>query len=62
MVRDLNTHYLEPLKATFPESHLGLAGDVPKINCATCHQGVAKPLNGANMVKDYPELAQAPKK
>jgi photosynthetic reaction center cytochrome c subunit len=62
MVRDLNTHYLEPLKASFPASHLGLIGDVPKINCATCHQGVPKPLNGANMVKDYPELSEVQKK
>ena len=27
--------------------------------CATCHQGVPKPLNGANMVHDYPALAPA---
>ena len=27
-----------------------------KVNCATCHQGVYKPLYGAAMAKDYPEL------
>jgi photosynthetic reaction center cytochrome c subunit len=30
------------------------------VGCATCHQGVYKPLFGANMLKDYPELAGAP--
>ncbi len=24
--------------------------------CATCHIGITKPLNGANMVHDYPGL------
>ena len=27
-----------------------------KVNCATCHQGVYKPLYGAPMAKDYPAL------
>jgi photosynthetic reaction center cytochrome c subunit len=31
-------------------------GDVAKLNCATCHQGAYKPLNGAQMAKDFPEL------
>lgn len=57
MVRDLNTHYLEPLTATFPPNRLGKAGDVAKISCATCHQGANKPLFGASMLQDYPELA-----
>ncbi len=26
------------------------------VACATCHQGLTKPLNGANMVNDYPGL------
>jgi photosynthetic reaction center cytochrome c subunit len=60
MVRDLNKQYLEPLTATFPHSRLGPKGDVAKINCATCHQGAYKPLYGASMVKDYPELAPQP--
>ena len=33
-------------------------GDPLKVNCATCHQGAYKPLLGANMVKDYPNLAR----
>ena len=28
------------------------------VNCATCHQGVIKPMNGANMVHDYPGLTR----
>jgi photosynthetic reaction center cytochrome c subunit len=60
MVRDINMNVLEPLKDTFPPGRLGPLGDVPKVGCATCHQGVYKPLFGANMLKDYPELAGAP--
>jgi photosynthetic reaction center cytochrome c subunit len=57
MVRDLNTHFLDPLQATFPANRLGSAfGDSPKINCATCHNGVYKPLFGVSMAKGFPEL------
>jgi photosynthetic reaction center cytochrome c subunit len=35
---------------------LGPGGDVAKVNCSTCHQGVNKPLNGAAMAKDFPAL------
>ncbi len=59
LARDLNTNYLEPLKPTFPEHRLGITGDVAKVNCATCHQGVFKPLYGESMAKDYPELTGA---
>jgi photosynthetic reaction center cytochrome c subunit len=57
MLRDLNANYFDPLRAQLPHARLGPLGDVPKANCATCHQGVYKPLFGANMLKDYPELA-----
>jgi photosynthetic reaction center cytochrome c subunit len=57
MVRDLNAQYLEPLTPTFPPNRLGPHGDVAKVNCTTCHQGVSKPLLGVSMLKDYPELA-----
>jgi photosynthetic reaction center cytochrome c subunit len=57
MVRDVNVHYLEPVTATFPANRKGPLGDVAKVNCETCHQGVYKPLFGAGMLKDYPELA-----
>ena len=56
MVRDLNNDYLDPLHATFPVARLGVDGDSPKVNCATCHNGVYKPLFGVGMAKDFPEL------
>jgi photosynthetic reaction center cytochrome c subunit len=56
MVRELNASYLQPLKATFPADRLGPLGAGPNVGCATCHQGVSKPLFGASMAKDYPEL------
>ncbi|MCU0758329.1 MAG: photosynthetic reaction center cytochrome PufC [Steroidobacteraceae bacterium] len=59
MVRDVNVGHIEPLQGVFPPNRLGPLGDVPKVNCATCHQGVNKPLYGVSMVKDYPELRGA---
>ena len=56
MVRDLNANFLGSLKGVFPTARLGPHGDVPKVDCMTCHQGVYKPLLGAQMAKDYPEL------
>ena len=56
MVRDLNNDYLDPLRTEFPPGRLGAQGDSPKINCATCHNGVYKPLFGASMVSTFPEL------
>jgi len=60
MTRDLNKSYLEPLTSTFPPQRHGPLGDVAKVGCATCHQGLNKPLNGAAMAKDYPALAAPP--
>ncbi|TDQ82940.1 photosynthetic reaction center cytochrome c subunit [Dongia mobilis] len=57
MVRDLNANFLEPLTSTFPANRLGKQGDVAKINCSTCHQGVNKPFFGQSMLGDYPVLA-----
>jgi photosynthetic reaction center cytochrome c subunit len=59
MLRDLNLSYFDPLKPTYPAADLGPLGDAPKANCATCHQGVYKPLAGASMLKAHPELAAA---
>lgn len=56
MVRQLNNEYLEPLTATFPAARKGPQGDVAKVYCATCHQGAYKPVYGAQMAKDFPEL------
>jgi photosynthetic reaction center cytochrome c subunit len=58
MVRDMNVSYMEPLTPVFPAHRKGDLGDVAKANCATCHQGAYKPLNGQSMLKDYPELAK----
>lgn len=57
MVRDLNNQYMEPITKVFPPHRLGPTGDVAKANCETCHQGLFKPLYGAAMVKNHPELA-----
>jgi photosynthetic reaction center cytochrome c subunit len=56
LARELNVHYLDPLGSIFPPVRHGVTGDAPKLNCATCHQGAFKPLNGASMLSDYPEL------
>jgi photosynthetic reaction center cytochrome c subunit len=57
MARDLNNEYLIPLQPTYPANRLGPAGDAPKLNCGTCHNGVNKPLYGVSMLADYAELA-----
>ena len=53
MARDLNNTYMLPLTGTFPANRLGPTGDVAKISCATCHQALNKPLNGAQLAKDH---------
>ncbi len=60
MVRDLNTNYIAPLRDILPANRLGPMGDALQVNCATCHQGVSRPLFGAPMLRDYPELASPP--
>jgi photosynthetic reaction center cytochrome c subunit len=60
MVRDLNNNYLGPLQTVLPTNRLGAAGgDPPKANCATCHNGVYKPLFGVSMAQGFPELTGA---
>lgn len=62
MVRELNNTFMTPLQSTFPANRLGPEGDVAKVGCTTCHQGVNKPLYGVSMLKDYlAELGPAPK-
>jgi len=58
MVRDLNEQFLNPLASVFPPARLGPGGDSQKVNCATCHQGAYKPLYGASMLPNHPELAK----
>ena len=59
MARDLNNGYMVPLTDTFPANRKGVHGDVAKVNCATCHQGVQKPLYGVAMARNHPELLTA---
>ena len=71
LVRDLNRNYLLPIAQLIRQTRqLRTETDLPVmpdqqrgpqqgngfVICATCHQGVTKPLNGANMVHDYPGL------
>ena len=60
MVRDINNNFLDTLHDTFPAARLGPTGDSPKVNCATCHQGVYKPLFGVSPVLGFPELVAGP--
>lgn len=58
MVLDLNNIYLAPLDGILPEHRLGpVYADAPKAACATCHAGYQQPLQGTNVIKDWPELA-----
>ncbi len=54
MVQTLNGTFLEPLASVLPDNRLGPKGDAPKAKCETCHQGIPKPMYGANMVEDHP--------
>lgn len=56
MVRNANEDYIAPLAAVFPANRKGPQGDPYKVNCATCHQGQAKPLGGASMIAQAPSL------
>ncbi len=57
MVRHVNDDYIKSLVGVWPANRLGPGGDPYKVNCATCHQGVNKPMGGYPMLKDYPALA-----
>ena len=61
LVRDLNQEYLtaDPLLHIFPANRRGPAGDVAKVNCATCHQGAYKPLYGSHLASYYPAVLPA---
>jgi len=59
MVRDLNNTVIAGLANELPPERLGRLGDAPKIYCATCHQGTNKPLYGAPMLENYPELVRS---
>lgn len=56
MARSINVDYMQPLSPVYPAHRVGPLGDAFKANCATCHQGVAKPLYGEPMAEGYPSL------
>jgi photosynthetic reaction center cytochrome c subunit len=65
MVAATNAEYMTPLTNVFPAAHpggggdaarKGPAGDVYKVNCTTCHQGLNKPMNGVSMRAENPTL------
>lgn len=60
MVIEMNAEYLIPLKDTYPENRLGpIYGDAPKAACRTCHKGYQRPMQGLNVIADWPELASS---
>lgn len=56
MVRDVNTTYINPLTPMNPDYRIGAQGDIAKVNCTTCHQGVNQPLYGAYTLETYEYL------
>lgn len=57
MVREMNNDYIGDTVDYLPDTRKGPMGDPLKLACNTCHQGAYKPLYGAPMLKDYPNLA-----
>ena len=58
MVQETLEQYILPLQDVLPAERLGpVYGDVPKLACRTCHQGEQQPLNGLNVIRNWPELA-----
>ncbi|MEQ9257970.1 MAG: photosynthetic reaction center cytochrome PufC [Roseovarius sp.] len=57
MVLELNNDYLVPVGSMLPEERLGPLGDAPKAACKTCHKGYQQPLQGTNVIAQWPELA-----
>ncbi|WP_425040156.1 photosynthetic reaction center cytochrome PufC [Primorskyibacter sp. S187A] len=58
MVQELNNDWLVPLRDVYPEHRLGPKyADAPKAACKTCHKGYQRPLQGMNVIANWPELA-----
>ena len=58
MVLELNNDYLVPAGSLLPDKRLGpVHQDPPKAACRTCHKGYQQPLQGTNVIADWPELA-----
>lgn len=60
MVPDINASYILPTADWLPEHRKGPTGQPFSVNCATCHNGVNKPLYGAPMAQDWPYLQSPP--
>lgn len=56
MVREMNNKYIGDTVDYLPDNRKGPNGDPLKLACNTCHQGAYKPLYGAPMLADYPNL------
>ena len=56
MVRNVNNEYIQKLAYAMPANRKGPLGDPYKVNCTTCHQGLAKPLYGVSMRREHPQL------
>lgn len=58
MVQELNNDYIVPAGALLPEERLGPRnGDEPKLACKTCHKGYQQPLQGTNVIGEWPQLS-----
>ncbi|OCW58488.1 photosynthetic reaction center cytochrome PufC [Hoeflea olei] len=53
LTRDLNNAFMTPMEPVFPANRKGPEGDVFKVSCNTCHNGVQKPMYGASMLENY---------
>ncbi len=56
MVQHSNENYVTPLAGVLPADQKGPLGDPYKINCATCHNGINKPMYGVSMRAENPAL------
>jgi len=58
MVQQIISDYLLPLEGVYPPERLGpVFNDAPLAACRTCHQGYQQPMQGLNVIRNYPELA-----
>lgn len=60
MTRHLNNDWILPLQSVLPGTRHGPRGDIPKIECATCHNGAYKPVYGVAMAETFPALYLPP--
>lgn len=57
MVQEINNEWLVPLEGLYPPERLGpVFADAPKAACKTCHKGYQQPLQGLNVIAEWPEL------